>query len=59
MGSERGKFVKVVCVRCGNEQIVYGKASTRVKCLKCNKLLVKSGGGKTQIKTLIREVLGL
>jgi len=51
------KFVKVVCVRCGNNQIVFGKSSIKVKCSKCNKLLVKTGGGKIKIKTLVREVL--
>ena len=53
----KGRFLRVVCVRCGNHQIVYGKASTRVKCLRCNKLLVKNGGGKIRIKTLVKEVL--
>ena len=52
-----GKFLKVVCVRCRNKQVIYGKSSTNVKCLKCNKLLVKPRGGKTRIKTLIEEVL--
>ena len=55
--SDKGRFVKVICFRCGNNQIVYGKASTNVKCFKCNKLLVKSSGGKTKIKTLVSEVL--
>jgi len=51
------KFVRVVCARCGNKQILFGKSSTRVKCGKCNKLLVKTKGGKTKIKTLVKEVL--
>lgn len=49
--------MKVICAKCGNKQIVFGKASTRVKCLKCNKLLLKNGGGKSQIRTFVREVL--
>lgn len=54
----KSRFVQVVCSRCGNEQVVFGKASTRVKCLKCNKLLVKNGGGKIKIKASVKEVYG-
>ncbi len=54
----KSKFVQIVCSRCGNEQVVFGKASTKVKCLKCNKLLVKNSGGKIKIKAIVREVYG-
>lgn len=50
------KFVRVVCTRCGNSQVLFGKSSTRVKCEKCNKLLVEPKGGKTRIRTLVKEV---
>jgi len=53
----RSKFVRIICTRCGSGQIIFGKPSTRVKCLKCNRLLVKVSGGKAKIKTLVREVL--
>jgi len=56
-GDHKGRFVKVICGRCGNRQILFGKSSTKVKCLKCNKLLVKTTGGKIRVKTQIREVL--
>ncbi len=55
--NEKSKFVEVVCARCGNKQVVFGKASTRVKCLKCNKLLLKNRGGKSKIKSAVSEVL--
>ena len=54
---KNGKFLEVICRRCGNKQIVYGKSTTDVKCLKCNKLLVKTGGGKARIVTFVRRVL--
>ena len=54
--SEKGRFVKIVCARCGNNQVTYGKASMDVKCLKCNKLLVKTSGGKIRIRTIVRGV---
>ena len=53
----KGKFLKVICGRCGNKQVIYGKSAINVKCLRCNKLIVKPGGGKTRIKTLVEEVL--
>ncbi|HLC47003.1 MAG TPA: 30S ribosomal protein S27e [Candidatus Nanoarchaeia archaeon] len=52
------KFMKVRCPKCKNEQIVYGKASTRVKCLVCSKEIVEPTGGKARIKSRILEVLG-
>lgn len=51
------KFVKVRCPKCKNEQVIFGKCSTVVKCLVCDKLLAKSTGGKTAIKVRILEVL--
>ncbi|MCD6274742.1 MAG: 30S ribosomal protein S27e [Candidatus Aenigmarchaeota archaeon] len=48
------KFLKVRC-SCGNEQIVFNKASTAVKCLKCKKLLAKPTGGKAEILAEVIE----
>jgi len=53
----KSRFVKVVCPKCGNEQIIFGKASTKVQCLKCGRLLVESTGGKVRIKAKVLEVL--
>ena len=51
------KFVKVRCPKCKNEQIIFGKAATPVRCLVCDKDLAESTGGKTKIKARILEVL--
>lgn len=51
------KFVKVRCPKCKNEQIMFGKASSNVKCLVCGKELSESTGGKSKIKARILEVL--
>jgi small subunit ribosomal protein S27e len=51
------KFVKVRCPKCKNEQILFGKCSTTVRCLVCDKLLAKPTGGKSSIKVRILEVL--
>ena len=51
------KFIKVRCPKCKNEQIIFGKAATKINCLVCGKLLAESTGGKTRIKSRILEVL--
>ncbi|MCD6589642.1 30S ribosomal protein S27e [Candidatus Woesearchaeota archaeon] len=51
------RFVKVRCNKCKNEQIIFGKASTVVKCLVCGKILAEPTGGKTRFKARILEVL--
>jgi len=39
-------FVKVKCAKCKNEQMIFGKPSTEVKCLVCGEMLSKPSGGK-------------
>ncbi len=51
------KFIKVRCAKCKNEQIIFGKASTEVKCLVCGKELAESTGGKVKVKARILEIL--
>jgi small subunit ribosomal protein S27e len=51
------KFIKVRCPKCKNEQIIFGKSSTKIKCLVCDKVLADPTGGKSKIKSRILEVL--
>ncbi|MEK6812862.1 MAG: 30S ribosomal protein S27e [Nanoarchaeota archaeon] len=51
------RFVKLRCQKCKNEQIIFGKPSTIVQCLVCNKALAEPSGGKGKIKARILEVL--
>ncbi|MDO8642130.1 MAG: 30S ribosomal protein S27e [Candidatus Woesearchaeota archaeon] len=51
------KFVKIRCPKCKNEQIIFGKASTMVKCLVCGKIVAEPTGGKSRVKARILEVL--
>jgi len=51
------KFIKVRCTGCKNEQIIFGKGSTKIKCLVCNKTLATPTGGKIKIKAQILEVI--
>lgn len=50
------KYLKVQC-DCGNEQIIFGDAKSKVKCNKCAKPLVLPRGGRAGINCRILEVL--
>lgn len=57
MQETNSKFIKLRCPKCKNEQIVFGKPATSIKCLICEKILVEPSGGKGKIKAKILEVL--
>jgi len=50
------KFVKVKCKDCGNEQIIFIRASTPVNCVVCGSSVAKPTGGKAELKG---EVVGV
>ena len=54
---KKSKFVKVRCTKCKNEQIIFGKSSTTVKCLACAEVMSEPAGGKAVIKARILEIL--
>jgi small subunit ribosomal protein S27e len=45
-----GKFIKVKCEKCKNEQVIFEKAASQVKCLVCGEVLAEPSGGKAKIK---------
>lgn len=51
------KFIKVRCVKCKNEQVIFGKSASIVSCLVCGKELGTPTGGKTKVKARVLEVL--
>lgn len=51
------KFITIRCPKCKNEQVMFGKASTVVKCLVCDKVLAEPTGGKSRVKARVLEVL--
>ncbi|MBU5537219.1 MAG: 30S ribosomal protein S27e [Candidatus Aenigmatarchaeota archaeon] len=53
----KSKFLRVACKNCKNDQIVFDKASTLVKCMKCNAELVIPTGGKSEIYGKILQTL--
>ncbi|MBO3799743.1 MAG: 30S ribosomal protein S27e [Candidatus Brockarchaeota archaeon] len=52
----RSSFFRVRCNQCSNEQIVFEKPASDVKCRVCGKLIVKSTGGKGKFFAEILEV---
>ena len=56
-GNNKSKFLKIICPRCKNKQTVFGKATSLIKCEKCNKLLAKTTGGKAKIKAKVEKII--
>jgi len=53
----KSKFIKLRCEKCKNEQVIFNKASSVVKCLVCDETLAEPIGGKAKINTKVLEVL--
>jgi small subunit ribosomal protein S27e len=43
-------FVRVVCSKCGNEQLLFSHAVNVVKCNVCGEVLAEPTGGKVIVK---------
>lgn len=56
MGNE-SRFIRVKCSKCKADQIIFGKAASRVKCTACNTTLAEPTGGKAKIRARVEEVL--
>ena len=52
-----GKFIKIKCTDCGNEQISFSRPSTTVLCHVCGSTLIKPTGGQGEIKGELLEVV--
>ena len=42
--------MKVKCEKCKNEQVIFEKSASQVKCLVCGEVLAEPTGGKATIK---------
>jgi len=51
------QFAKVRCTKCKNEQVIFRKAASIVKCTVCEKELATPTGGNARIKAKVVEVL--
>lgn len=45
-----GTFLKVKCAECSNEQTVFSRAATEVKCQVCGATLATPTGGSAVLK---------
>jgi small subunit ribosomal protein S27e len=45
------KFLKVKCTKCKNEQVIFEKSASVVKCLVCGEVLAKPTGGKSRVES--------
>jgi small subunit ribosomal protein S27e len=54
----KSKFIRVICKKCGNEQVIYSKIASEVNCVKCNEVIAVSRGGNAEIRAKIQEIFG-
>ena len=52
-----GRFVKVKCPKCNNEQNIFSKPATVVKCLVCEDVLAKNTGGECSVSATVIQIL--
>lgn len=53
---KESKFRRVKCSDCGNEQVLYLRASTRVPCAVCGAAIAEPAGG---LAVLRGEIVGV
>ncbi|MEM2930552.1 MAG: 30S ribosomal protein S27e [Thermoproteota archaeon] len=52
----KSRFLRVRCSQCSNEQIVFERPATNIKCRVCGRTVVKSTGGKGKVSGETVEV---
>ena len=50
-------FLRVKCLKCGNEQLVFSHATNKVTCNVCSEVLSSPAGGKAKINGEILSAL--
>ena len=50
-------FYRAKCDECGNEQVIFSRASTSVECLVCGTVIAKPTGGQAELNAEIVEYL--
>ncbi len=53
----RTKFLKVKCPSCGNEQVIFDRATFPVRCLICGTQLTYPTGAKARLAGEVVKVL--
>lgn len=52
------RFLRVRCISCETEQIVFSHSNTEVACQTCGEKIVEPTGGKCRINGAVVAVLG-
>ncbi|MFH1224545.1 MAG: 30S ribosomal protein S27e [Candidatus Diapherotrites archaeon] len=52
----RTKFLRVKCPSCGNEQVIFSAAASRVLCLACNSALAESTASKIRLNAKLVKI---
>jgi len=52
-----GKFIKVRCPDCNNEQVAFKNPAMNVSCNVCGSTLIKSKGGAGELRGELVEVV--
>ncbi len=53
----KSQFLRVKCMKCGNEQLLYSNPVNKVTCNVCGETLAEPTGGKAKIKGEITATL--
>ncbi len=52
------RFLRVHCRDCGNEQILFERATTQINCEVCGSVLARPAGGKAKLTgATVAEIL--
>ncbi|MDH7563406.1 MAG: 30S ribosomal protein S27e [Candidatus Bathyarchaeota archaeon] len=46
----RSRFLRVKCLKCGNEQVVFSNTVNKVTCNVCGNVLAEPSSGRAKIK---------
>ena len=58
MSEKKSRFLRVHCRDCGNEQIIFERATIIVNCSVCGATLARPAGGKAELTgATVAEVL--
>lgn len=52
------RFLRVKCLSCESEQIVFSHATHEIKCRTCGEVIARPTGGKAEINGSVMAVLG-
>ena len=52
------RFLRVRCVSCESEQIIFSHSTTKIICQTCGEVLAEPTGGKAKVNAPVIAVLG-